>query len=99
MQKGCKSSVAFSFDYYSLIHIIMMVNLFVGSTLTFYDKGEFYEIPHADAQTLICSVAPIFRNLRDNNYLGLRLLMPKKDSDKYFPIIVRKGFKVKIKES
>lgn len=77
----------------------MVIPLFVGSTLTFYDKGEHFEIPRPEALTLICSVAPIFRKLRDEKYLGLRLLMPKKDSCIYFPIIVRKGYKIQVKES
>lgn len=74
----------------------MEVSLFVGNTLTFYDKGEYFEIPRADALTLIYNVAPIFRKLQDNKYLGLRLLMPKKDACIYFPIIVRKGFMIKV---
>lgn len=77
----------------------MEVQLFVGNTLTFYDKGEYYEIPRADALTLIYNVAPIFRKLRDDKYLGLRLLMPKKKADIYFPIIVAKGYMVKVKEN
>lgn len=77
----------------------MEVSLFVGTTLTFYDKGEYYEIPRADALTLIYSIAPIFRKLRDDKYLGLRLLMPKRDLDIYSPIIVKKGYKIQIKES
>jgi hypothetical protein len=76
----------------------MVVDLFVGSTLTFYDKGEYYEIPRADALTLIYSVAPIFRKLRDDKYLGLRLLMPKNLFDVYSPIIVKRGYKIQIKE-
>lgn len=75
----------------------MEVQLFVGSTLTFYDKGEYFEIPRPDALTLIFNVAPIFRKLQDQRYLGLRLLMPKDDSYKYFPLIVRHGYKIQIK--
>lgn len=75
---------------------VEMVSLIMDIQLTFHDKGDYYEISRPEALTLIYNVAPIFRKLRDEKYLGLRLIMPKADECIYFPIIVRKGYKIRI---
>ena len=74
----------------------MVVELFVANTIQMHDMGEYYEIARPDALELIYSVHPVFKGFRDEDYLGLRLHIPKVQEPRLFPMIVSKGYKIKI---
>ena len=74
----------------------MVVELFVGNTIQMYDRGDYYEIPRPDALELIYNVHPVFKGYRDEDYMGLRLHIPKQQEPMLFPKIVSKGYKIKI---